>query len=149
MPAPDPAHDPAEFVLPPADPDRSSSHRSVAARPARRGCCDRPAPSPCSSRSSSCSSSSAGTTPSSTASSTGSSVAGDDSSDGTTDGSEAADQVATDDTDLAPLEPYDGLVNPASVGRPYSDKVDGLISFRGNPTRTYYGKGPVPTAPLP
>ncbi len=81
-----------------------------------------------------------------TASSTGptSDQAGDDTTDSST-----SDAVAVDasDTSLAPLEPYDGWVNPASVGGPYSDKVDGLLSFRGNPTRTYYGKGPVPTAP--
>jgi outer membrane protein assembly factor BamB len=38
--------------------------------------------------------------------------------------------------------------DPARVGRPYGDKVTGLLAFRGNPTRTYYGSGPVPrTAP--
>jgi outer membrane protein assembly factor BamB len=29
----------------------------------------------------------------------------------------------------------------------WSDEVPGLLTFRGNPTRTYYGRGPVPTAP--
>ena len=38
-------------------------------------------------------------------------------------------------TPTAPLPPYDGWVNPASVGRPYGDTVEGLITFRGNPTR--------------
>jgi WD40 repeat protein len=140
--------DPAEFVLPPADPARVPSQR-----PDRRS--GRPT----------------WITPAiacvvlvpilvmlvvigrnrsdSTASSTGStadSTTGDQAGDGTTDSSAAA-AVDASDTSLAPLEPYDGWVNPASVGRPYSDKVDGLLSFRGNPTRTYYGKGPVPTAP--
>jgi len=33
--------------------------------------------------------------------------------------------------------------DPAGVGQPYGDKVPGLITFRGNPTRTYYGGGTV------
>lgn len=43
--------------------------------------------------------------------------------------------------------PYEGLVDPASVGTQYSETVPGLLTFRGNPTRTFYGTGPVPTAP--
>ncbi len=43
--------------------------------------------------------------------------------------------------------PYDGLVDPASVGSPWGDEVRGLLTFRGNPTRTYYGSGPVPASP--
>ncbi len=43
--------------------------------------------------------------------------------------------------------PYDGLVDPASVGQPWGDTVEGLLTFRGNPTRTYYGGGPVPSNP--
>jgi outer membrane protein assembly factor BamB len=39
------------------------------------------------------------------------------------------------------------LVGAASVGRPYGTKVDGLLTFRGNPTRTYHGAGPVPRHP--
>ena len=42
----------------------------------------------------------------------------------------------------APLPPFDGWVNPASSGRPWSDKVDGLLTFRGNPTRTLLRQGP-------
>ena len=34
--------------------------------------------------------------------------------------------------------------DPADVGQPYPPgKVDGLITFRGNPTRTFYGTGPI------
>lgn len=33
------------------------------------------------------------------------------------------------------------------VGQPYGDTVEGLLTFRGNPTRTYYGRGPVPDTP--
>ena len=43
--------------------------------------------------------------------------------------------------------PYDGLYDPALVGAPYGSTVDGLLTFRGNPSRTYYGSGPVPTNP--
>ena len=35
--------------------------------------------------------------------------------------------------------------DPANVGKPYPPgEVAGLLTFRGNPTRTYYGQGPVP-----
>jgi outer membrane protein assembly factor BamB len=40
--------------------------------------------------------------------------------------------------------PFVGWSDPARVGRPYGDTVAGLLTFRGNPTRTYYGTGPVP-----
>ncbi|MCZ7525910.1 MAG: PQQ-binding-like beta-propeller repeat protein [Acidimicrobiia bacterium] len=43
--------------------------------------------------------------------------------------------------------PFDGWVDPASVGAPYGNVVEGVLTFRGNPTRTYYGEGPVPSAP--
>ncbi|GLH96976.1 hypothetical protein Pa4123_22500 [Phytohabitans aurantiacus] len=43
---------------------------------------------------------------------------------------------------------FEGWSDPAGVGKPYGDKVTGLLTFRGNPTRTYYGTGPVSrTAP--
>ena len=43
--------------------------------------------------------------------------------------------------------PYEGWVDPRSSGMPYGETVKGLLTFRGNPTRSYYGEGPVPTAP--
>ena len=43
--------------------------------------------------------------------------------------------------------PYEGWVDPRSSGMPYGETVEGLLTFRGNPTRSYYGEGPVPTAP--
>jgi hypothetical protein len=44
--------------------------------------------------------------------------------------------------------PFTGWSDPARVGQPYSTKVNGLLTFRGNLTRTYYGTGPMPrTAP--
>jgi outer membrane protein assembly factor BamB len=49
--------------------------------------------------------------------------------------------------DAAPTPtPYGGWVDPSSVGEPYGDVVPGVLTFRGNPTRTFYGTG-VPTAP--
>jgi len=35
-----------------------------------------------------------------------------------------------------------GWSDPANVGKPYGTKVNGLLTFRGNPTRTFYGTGP-------
>jgi len=44
--------------------------------------------------------------------------------------------------------PFRGWVDPASSGRPFPDAtVEGLLTFRGNPTRSYYGEGPVPARP--
>ncbi|HEX5540938.1 MAG TPA: hypothetical protein VFX60_05150, partial [Micromonospora sp.] len=40
--------------------------------------------------------------------------------------------------------PFEGWSDPAKVGQPYGDQVTGLLTFRGNTTRTYYGTGPVP-----
>ncbi|WP_420638774.1 PQQ-binding-like beta-propeller repeat protein [Candidatus Poriferisocius sp.] len=42
--------------------------------------------------------------------------------------------------------PYPGWVDPASEGKPHGS-VPGLLTFRGNPTRTFYGTGPVPQSP--
>lgn len=36
------------------------------------------------------------------------------------------------------------LVDPASFGQPYGTTVNGLLTFRGNPTRSWYGTGPLP-----
>jgi len=48
---------------------------------------------------------------------------------------------------LAAKSTYKGWVDPASSGQPWSTKVVGQITFRGNPTRSYYGLGPVPKHP--
>ena len=44
---------------------------------------------------------------------------------------------------------YEGLADPAGFLKPYPNAtVEGLLTFRGNPSRSYYGAGPVPrTAP--
>ena len=41
-------------------------------------------------------------------------------------------------------------VDPASSGLPWSalGAADGLLTFRGNPTRTFHGRGPVPATPV-
>ena len=39
------------------------------------------------------------------------------------------------------------LAYGSDVGQPWGTAVDGLLTFRGNPSHTYYGAGPVPTAP--
>jgi hypothetical protein len=44
--------------------------------------------------------------------------------------------------------PFRGWVDPASSGQPFPHAtVEGLLTFRGNPTRSYYGRGPVPREP--
>ena len=35
----------------------------------------------------------------------------------------------------------------SASGQPWSSEVTGQLTFRGNPTRSYYGLGPVPTNP--
>ncbi len=60
---------------------------------------------------------------------------------------EPVDEQESAATTEAPLPAYDGWVNPASSGQMWSEKVPGILTFRGNPTRSYYGTGPVPTAP--
>ncbi len=47
------------------------------------------------------------------------------------------------------IPPYEGWVDPSGSGQAWSalGAVEGLLTFRGNPSRTYYGEGPVPTNP--
>jgi outer membrane protein assembly factor BamB len=73
---------------------------------------------------------------------------------GTDEGADPDDSTAPPTSATVPASttttvppPYDGWVDPASSGQPYGDVVQGLLTFRGNPTRTYYGQGPVPAAP--
>lgn len=40
---------------------------------------------------------------------------------------------------------YEGFADPAGFLKPYPNAtVEGLLTFRGNPSRSYYGMGPVP-----
>ena len=64
----------------------------------------------------------------------------------------ADDTTPTTTTAPAPTTtttpPFDGWVDPASSGQPFPEaRVEGLLTFRGNPTRSYYGEGPVPRQP--
>ncbi len=80
--------------------------------------------------------------------------AGDDSGgDGDDSGGDGDDGSATSapdgDTRGADAErfrtKYEGLADPKGFGRPYPNAdVVGLLTFRGNPSRSYYGAGPVP-----
>jgi outer membrane protein assembly factor BamB len=45
-----------------------------------------------------------------------------------------------------PTTVYEGWWNPDTVGQPWGP-VPGLLTFRGSPTRTFYGTGPLPTNP--
>ncbi len=41
--------------------------------------------------------------------------------------------------------PYEGWSDPSESGQPWPGAtVEGLLTFRGNPTRSFYGTGPVP-----
>jgi outer membrane protein assembly factor BamB len=63
-----------------------------------------------------------------------------------TDGSPAPSAPASPAPEVEPE--FVGWSDPAKVGQPYGDTVNGILTFRGNPTRTFYGTGPVPrTAP--
>ena len=64
------------------------------------------------------------------------------------DGNGALVPDATTTTTPTTTAPFvartDVLVDPATFGRPYSTEVPGVLTFRGNPTRSYYGTGPLP-----
>jgi len=66
--------------------------------------------------------------------------AGDDGGEGEEPEQPESERWATD---------FEGLADPEGFGRPYPNAaVEGLLTFRGNPSRSYYGSGPVPrTAP--
>jgi hypothetical protein len=77
----------------------------------------------------------------------GSDGGGETASDGGGDAEPAAEEEPKDATQEV-VERVDGLlVNPASSGHMWSSEVPGLLTFRGNPTRTFYGRGPVPQSP--
>jgi outer membrane protein assembly factor BamB len=64
--------------------------------------------------------------------------------------STTTEPAVTTTTTPPPPPRFEGWVDPASVGQPYyTATVRGLLTFRGNPTRTYYGQGPIPGAPRP
>ena len=55
--------------------------------------------------------------------------------------------TTTTTTTTTTIPPYEGWVDPATAGEPWGETVNGLLTFRGNPTRTFYGSGPVPLDP--
>ena len=58
-----------------------------------------------------------------------------------------AEPTTTTTTTTTTIPEYSGWVDPESSGTAWGTEVRGLLTFRGNPTRTYYGEGPVPSAP--
>tara|TARA_B100000029_G_scaffold300936_1_gene293866 strand:+ start:867 stop:2489 length:1623 start_codon:yes stop_codon:yes gene_type:complete len=48
---------------------------------------------------------------------------------------------------ITSVPPYDGWWDPEAVGLPWGDTVRGVLTFRGSPTRSWYGGGPVPLMP--
>jgi outer membrane protein assembly factor BamB len=57
---------------------------------------------------------------------------------------ETTTSSSTTTTTLPPLHLW---VDRRTVGQPWGDAVSGLLTFRGNPTNTWYGTGPVPSTP--
>lgn len=62
-----------------------------------------------------------------------------------TDGPDTTTSTTSSTTTTLPERPAD-VVPDWTVGRPWGE-VSGLTMFRGNPTRTWYGTGPVPENP--
>jgi outer membrane protein assembly factor BamB len=66
---------------------------------------------------------------------------------GTTRVSTTVIEPSTTATTTIPDTPLHAWVDRRTVGEPWGDAVEGLLTFRGNPTNTYYGTGPIPTTP--
>jgi outer membrane protein assembly factor BamB len=80
-----------------------------------------------------------------------SAIRSDDPADRATSGggatsSDPADPSKPTTSTTAPID-TSVFSDPARVGMPWGTTVNGLLTFRGNPTRTFYGIGPVPSAP--
>lgn len=60
---------------------------------------------------------------------------------------ETSTTAATTSTTPTTVIPSHEWVDRRTVGLPWGTEVEGLLTFRGNPTNTYYGEGPVPTTP--
>lgn len=69
------------------------------------------------------------------------------------DGDHRAETASTTTTEPLPVGEYfrtsaKVLADPRGFGKPYPNAaIEGILTFRGNPSRSYYGKGPVPRAP--
>jgi len=64
----------------------------------------------------------------------------------TTGGSTTEPTSASSSTTTTTLPPHP-WVDRRTVGQPWGDAVTGLLTFRGNPTNTFYGTGPIPDTP--
>ena len=64
-------------------------------------------------------------------------------------GSTAAIIIATTTAAPPPIATNEPGIyaDPAWTGKVYPGKTNAMVAFRGNPSRTYYGKGPVPKNP--
>lgn len=60
--------------------------------------------------------------------------------------SSTAPTTSSSSTTTTTLPPHP-WVDRRTVGQPWGDAVNGLLTFRGNPTNSWYGTGPVPTTP--
>jgi hypothetical protein len=74
----------------------------------------------------------------------------DDTDGDGTDGTGSVPQPTVPAPPTTQLQPFDGrsgiLSDPRGFQRAYPDaKVTGLLTFRGNPTRSFHGTGPLPT----
>ncbi|MFP5321686.1 MAG: PQQ-binding-like beta-propeller repeat protein [Acidimicrobiia bacterium] len=59
-----------------------------------------------------------------------------------------ADGDSDPTTTTTTLPPFEGWSDPRLAGQPYPGAtVEGVLTFRGNPTRSYHGAGPVPVDP--
>ena len=63
------------------------------------------------------------------------------------DGTSSTSSSTTSSTTLPSAIPLHPWVDARSVGQPWGNEVTGLLTFRGNPTNTYYGTGPIPETP--
>jgi hypothetical protein len=59
-----------------------------------------------------------------------------------------ADDRGEEATTTTTVPPFEGWSDPSLAGQPYPGaSVEGLLTFRGNPTRSWHGRGPVPRDP--
>jgi outer membrane protein assembly factor BamB len=61
--------------------------------------------------------------------------------------SPTSSDATTSSSTTTTTEPLNPWVDVRTVGQPWGDTVTGLLTFRGNPTNSWYGTGPVPTTP--
>jgi hypothetical protein len=62
---------------------------------------------------------------------------------------EVPDDGGPASTTTTTVPPYEGWSDPSLAGQPYPGaSVEGLLTFRGNPTRSFHGSGPVPSDPV-